>query len=1102
MEKFVFGGALGAANFCTIQRTPFGGNNFRFMKSSFLLSLSITVCLLAAAQTLNGQCQASAIGGTLTCDAPQITISGSSNMPDATFEWSGPSGFSSVVQFPVVTVAGVYSLTITSAANGCTATAEAIVTADLESPVLNVQNTVVLSCITPCVSVIVNANGGSAPYLFLWSTGQTGQVVELCLPGTYFLTVTGANGCTASAPLTVAQDVGVPLAEATASGAIDCNGGTLQLGIGNSSVGPQYTYSWTGPQGFSSTQLAPIVDQPGTYCLVVTDAQNGCTATACISVVAPAPIFASATILGGPFDCNNPTPKTIVGSALGGALPYTFEWSTIGGNIVSGTNSSQIIADQQGAYIVTVTDANGCTGTARANLSGLQLGLSATTLHCDNSAEVTIQASSGQAPYTAILQINGVAESPAIFQTGQMVITAQYPTGNFLVRVDITDALGCAGNIIWSASAPETVAVDTVIIGGNGCDFVTLFAQQSGGVPFYAYQWAPIHSSSNFLTVQQGGNYTVTVTDAGGCTASYTTFVDLQTGSCGIIRGRVAVDENKDCLVDTTEAPLGNWLVVAAGQDTFFGTTDADGRYQIRVFPGNYDVFSVLPNGLWLLCQPSYPAIVPTQSDTATVDIPIQIETQCPAMSVDVTVGGLRRCFSGNYIAVEYFNHGTAEATNASVQVQLDPFLTFENANVPVQNLGNGLLKFDIGNVASNAGGSFFLWVTVSCNAILGQTHCVEAHVFPDSSCLAPNPQWSGAHVELSANCGADSLFFNIKNTGTGDMKSKLNYVVIEDGVMFKNNASASQPGLAKGAEMTLAVPKNGATWRLEVQQEALHPGQSNPALTVEGCTAGASFSTGYATQLPPDDADPWLDIECRQNVGSFDPNDKIGFPAGFGPLHYIRPGTDIEYLIRFQNTGTDTAFHVVVRDTLDGWLDPATIQPGASSHPYRFELKGRGIAVFDFENIGLPDSSVNHSLSNGFVKFRISPKADVPLETDLHNRAAIYFDHNPPVGTNTTKHRVGENFILANWQPTRPELALKITPNPMGDLATVELAGLPAGQRISVKIFDSAGRLVFSEMATAPAFQLRRGELPEGFFLLKIETEIGLVGLGKLVVR
>ncbi|MEZ4956293.1 MAG: hypothetical protein R2825_22230 [Saprospiraceae bacterium] len=93
--------------------------------------------------------------------------------------------------------------------------------------------------------------------------------------------------------------------------------------------------------------------------------------------------------------------------------------------------------------------------------------------------------------------------------------------------------------------------------------------------------------------------------------------------------------------------------------------------------------------------------------------------------------------------------------------------------------------------------------------------------------------------------------------------------------------------------------------------------------------------------QYPLNDADPFVDTDCRENTGSYDPNDKTGFPLGIDEDHFILKNTDIEYLIRFQNTGTDTALTVVIRDTLSPYLDPTSIEMGGGSHAFRYEIYG-----------------------------------------------------------------------------------------------------------------------------------------------------------------
>jgi len=122
------------------------------------------------------------------------------------------------------------------------------------------------------------------------------------------------------------------------------------------------------------------------------------------------------------------------------------------------------------------------------------------------------------------------------------------------------------------------------------------------------------------------------------------------------------------------------------------------------------------------------------------------------------------------------------------------------------------------------------------------------------------------------------------------------------------------------------------------------------------------------------------LSIEPITN--SHDPNDKSLMPIGKNAANTILQNDSVLlYTIRFQNTGNDTAFTVVVKDTLSPYLDPATIVPGASSHPYTFDLSGNGILTFRFDNIMLPDSNVNEPTSHGYFNYSIKQKKNNPLE-------------------------------------------------------------------------------------------------------------------------
>ena len=135
------------------------------------------------------------------------------------------------------------------------------------------------------------------------------------------------------------------------------------------------------------------------------------------------------------------------------------------------------------------------------------------------------------------------------------------------------------------------------------------------------------------------------------------------------------------------------------------------------------------------------------------------------------------------------------------------------------------------------------------------------------------------------------------------------------------------------------------------------------------------------------------------------DPNDKLVTPAGVTEEGYTLIGQELEYTVRFQNTGTDTAFTVRIEDQLDANLDWTTFRPIAFSHSCSATLSDDGMVTFLFTNILLPDSVVNEPGSHGFVKYRIWPLSDLPLGTAVENSASIFFDNNAAVLTNTTKN-------------------------------------------------------------------------------------------------
>jgi uncharacterized repeat protein (TIGR01451 family) len=215
-----------------------------------------------------------------------------------------------------------------------------------------------------------------------------------------------------------------------------------------------------------------------------------------------------------------------------------------------------------------------------------------------------------------------------------------------------------------------------------------------------------------------------------------------------------------------------------------------------------------------------------------------------------------------------------------------------------------------------------------------------------------------------------------------------------------------------------------------------------------------------------------------RTITGAYDPNDKLAYTSsGNTDLWQINEDEWIDYTIRFQNTGTDTAFNVVITDTLPANLDPGSIVMGASSHTFSWELRDAGTLKFYFPNILLPDSNINEPRSHGFVGFRIRPRLPLLPGDDITNIANIFFDFNPPVITEPSVLTAEFSTGLAEASTAN----LLLSPVPVIDqlniVSSIEIR--------SVRIVAADGRVVDqrSVRTSSAAFDVSR--LITGAYLL-----------------
>lgn len=562
------------------------------------------------------------------------------------------------------------------------------------------------------------------------------------------------------------------------------------------------------------------------------------------------------------------------------------------------------------------------------------------------------------------------------------------------------------------------------------------------------------------------------------------------------VKGRIAVDLNLNCIVEEPEPEVfSGWLVEFVGEQTFYTTADENGRYEIELDTGTYQINLYHPANIWQNCDLP-PLTLNNFHQTTILDLPVQNIEPCAWLEVDISTPRIRRCWNNHY-TVSYCNNGLNLVQDVYIEVLLDSYLSYNYASIVPMIVEEQLLTFDIGTLAPGECGSFEIVAYLPCaGAQFGQTHCTEAHIYPDTFCEI----WDGPNIEVAGICENDTVFFNITNVGD-DMATERNYQVIKNSQIILQMPYQ----LTTQEVLEVAVPvENHATYRLEAEQVDEFPaylGNPQASASVEGCDGIAT--TGFVTIFPEDDGESYLEIDCRENIGSYDPNDKLAFPAGVSEEHLIRPGTALEYQIRFQNTGTDTAFTVVIRDTLSAKLDITSFRPGTSSHSYDYEIYGNGILKFTFNDILLPDSNINEVASHGFVKFKIRPKASLEPGSTVKNQAGIYFDFNAPVITNTTWHTIEEDFIEVLTTTTDFDYSplVQIAPNPVSKRAFVEIAGYSLnGEKFS--LYTITGQLKYQQKLIHNQVDFSKVDLAPGLYYFRIESTDKLIGSGKIIIH
>lgn len=294
----------------------------------------------------------------------------------------------------------------------------------------------------------------------------------------------------------------------------------------------------------------------------------------------------------------------------------------------------------------------------------------------------------------------------------------------------------------------------------------------------------------------------------------------------------------------------------------------------------------------------------------------------------------------------------------------------------------------------------------------------------------------------------------------------------------------------------TVNTSSHTVTWLTD----SIHPGKivmydvttnipaPTPLGTVLHNTASITAYTGFSESDLSNNTDA-MNITV---VGSFDPNDKLVSPQGYGATGDVHHDTRLHYHINFQNTGTASAINVIVQDSIDPDLDMGTFLMEKASHNYVLVTNGR-ILTWKFLSINLPDSNSNEPASHGYIEYSIKPNQGLSDGTTIENYADIYFDFNAPVVTNTTVNTLQTN--ITGIAATETGNNSYVFPVPTDDY--VYIAHGVSNKNVEIALYDLAGNKVATMFkgkgSEQPVIKYSLKNFAAGVYFVKLHGEQGV---------
>ena len=676
-----------------------------------------------------------------------ITTTPAGGMAPYTYTWDDATATG---QNPTGLAEGTYNVTVEDD-NGCQETGSFTV-ADASVLTVDITGTTDIDCSNPSGGAVnITVSGGTAPYTYLWDSGQTSDDISGVDADTYIVTVTDANLCTQTASTTINENTTLPTAEAVSNTDIDCTNTEVMLGIGTSSTGANISYSWSGPSIVSGGSTAtPTVDMDGTYMLTVTNTDNNCEATATVDVSENVLVPTIVTATADELTC---TVMSVSLDATGSDSGANFTYSWSGPGIVSGGSTATPTVNVAGDYTLTLTNTtNGCEETTDVNVSESVVLPTADAgvnqdLTCTN-ASLTLDGtgSDSGANFTynwsgPSIVSGGSTTSPVINMTGTYTITVTNTTTGCEETADVT---------IGENTTIPTATINSAGILNCSASSLQLDASGSDTGTNFTYSWSGpgIVSGGDTTTpsIDAAGDYILTVTNTdSGC--EETAMVNVQSDT-SLPTANVETPSNITCTttsiqLDGTGSSTGTeitylWTTsdgnIVSGGTTLNPTVNEIGTYTLTVTDTDSN------------CDTSFDILVQNDLGTPTADAGTSPDLTCTTTQVTLNGTGdsgadftiLWTTSDGSIVSGETTLTPTVDAigtyeltitsningcsTTVTTDVSEDAVLPTADAGTP-QVLTCTTTQVTLDGSTSDTGANFtYLWTTSNGSIVSGET--------------------------------------------------------------------------------------------------------------------------------------------------------------------------------------------------------------------------------------------------------------------------------------------------------------------------------------------------------------------------------------------